>query len=257
LLLVVFNVRHSSMPKNVNSASRLVALLRGIPSHPDNTQTLEVWANLFQVTEQNPNRKSGVVAERLSAMYRELEVVREQMQKANYSEKLYEPAIAKVEHALSAMLLPNTWNQARHYLTPETFVALEFCSEILPDEEAQIASEELAEISARVEELATSLSDSQLPLRLRALVEHHVSLIRRALAEYPISGAKALRQAARTALGELVEVQETVKANRDAPEISKLGAVWKKVNEAADVALKAEKLARLGQKAWAMIESIL
>ena len=244
------------MPKNINSASRLVALLRGIPAHPDNTQTLEVWAKLFQITEQNPNRKSSAVAERLSAMYRELEVVREQMQKASYSENLYAPAIGKVEYALSTMLLPNTWNQPRQYLTPETFVALEFCSEILPDEEVQISLEELNEISARVEELAASLSGSGLPPRLVALVEHHVGLIRRALSEYPIFGAKALRQAARAALGELVEVRDTITANRDAPEISKLGAIWKKVNEAADVAIKGEKLAQLGQKAWAMLENL-
>ena len=245
------------MPKNINSASRLVSLIKGIPGHPDNTQTLEVWAKLFEVNESNANRKSGAVAERLSAMYHELEVVRDQMAKANYSEKPYAPAISKVEHAQSMMLLPSTWNQARQYLTPETLVALEFCSEILPDEEAQIAPDELAAIGKQVEELASSLSTSQLPARLRSLVEHHVSLIRRALAEYPITGAKALREAARTALGELVEVKETVKANRNAPEISKLGAVWKKVNEAADVALKAEKLAQLGQKAWAMLENIL
>ena len=97
------------MPKNINSASRLVALLRGIPAHPDNTQTLEVWATLFQITEQNPNRKSNAVAERLSAMYRELEAVREQMQKAKFSENLYAPAIGMVEHALSTMLLPSPW----------------------------------------------------------------------------------------------------------------------------------------------------
>lgn len=244
------------MPKNINSASRLVALLRGIPAHPDNTQTLEVWAQLFQISETNPNRKSSAVAERLSAMYRELEAVREQMQKANFSENLYAPAIEKAEHALSTMLLPSTWNQARQYLTAETFVALEFCSEILSDEEAQISLEELNEISTRVEELAASLSGSGLPPRLVALVEHHVGLIRRALSEYPICGAKALRQAARTALGELVEVKDTITANREAPEISKLGAIWKKVNEAADVALKGEKLAQLGQKAWAMLENL-
>ena len=68
--------------------------------------------------------------------------------------------------------------------------------------------------------------------------------------------SKALRQAARAALGELVEVRDTITANRDAPEISKLGAIWKKVNEAADVAIKGEKLAQLGQKAWAMLENL-
>jgi len=245
------------MPQNINSASRLVTLLRAIPSYPDNTQTLEVWAKLFQVIDNNRNKTSNAVAERLGAMYRELEVVRELMQKANYSEKLYAPSIARVENAISTLLLPGTWNQARQHLTAETFVALEFCGEILPSEETQIASAELDEIKARIDELAASLADSQLPLRLRTLIEHHVDLIRRALAEYPISGAKALRQAARTALGELIELKETVEANRDAPEINNLGVVWKKVNEAADLALKAEKLVQLGHKVWAMLDSAL
>jgi len=245
------------MPQNINSASRLVALLRKIPSYPENTQAVEVWAILFGVNATNPNKKSGEVSERLNAMYRELEVVRDQMAKANYSEKLYWPATEKVENALSMMLLPGSWNNARQYLTAETLIALEFCSEILPDEEAQITSEELAEIDTRIEELSALLSDSQLPERLRALIEHHILLIRRAITEYPIAGARVLREAGRTALGEIIEVKESFDANCDAHEMIKLGALWKKVNEAADIALKAEKLAQLGQKAWAMIDCIL
>lgn len=244
------------MPKNINSASRLVALLQSIPAHPDNTQTLEVWAKLFDVGEQNPNKKAAVVGERLSAMYRELELMCEQMQKANFSEDLYASSASRVEQALSTMLLPATWNQARQYLTPETFVALSFCGEILPDEETQIGSEELSEIRAQIEVLRASLADSQLPPRLHALVEHHIKLILTALAEYPISGAKVLREAARTALGEIIEVKETITEYREAREISKLGEVWKKVNQTADIALKAEKLAQLGQKAWAMLENL-
>lgn len=245
------------MPKNINSASRLVTLINSIPGHPDNTQTLEVWAKLFNISEQNPNKKAAVVSQRLSAMYRELELIREQMRNANYSESLYAGPISKVENALSTMLLPTTWNQVRQYLTSETLVALSFCSEILPDEETQIDSEEMSEIRAQVDDLRASLENSQLPVRLRALIEHHIELILTALAEYPITGAKALREAARTALGEIVEVKDAVAERREAPEISKLGGLWKKVNQAADAALKAEKLAQLGQKAWAMLENLL
>jgi hypothetical protein len=218
---------------------------------------LEVWAKLFEIDEQNSNKKAAVVAVRLGAMYRELERVEEQMQKANFSDSLYASSISKVEHALSTMLLPVTWNQARQYLTPEIFVALSFCGEILPDEETRIGFEELSEIRAQVDDLRTSLADSQLPPRLHALIEHHIDLILTALAEYPITGAKALREAARTALGEIVEVKEAVAENRKALEISKLGELWKKVNQTADIALKAEKLAQLGQKAWAVLESVL
>lgn len=245
------------MPNNINSASRLHALLKSIPAHKDNTQTLEVWTKLFDLSEPNLNKKSMAVAERLGWMYREIELIREQMQKANFSENLYVPATSKLEHALSNMLLPGTWNQVRQYLTPEVFVALAFCAEILPDEESLLSPDEFQEIQTLVSDLRESLSNSQLPPRLHALIEHHVELIQRALAEYPIVGAKALREAARTGLGELVEVKDVVKANRETPEISKLAAAWKKVNEAADVALKAEKLSQLGQKAWAMLESLL
>ncbi|UCV19451.1 hypothetical protein [Ferribacterium limneticum] len=234
----------------------MVTLLKNIPGHPDNIQTLEVWAALFGINEPNKNKKSAAVAELLAAMYRELELIREQMQKANFSESLYSSSVTRIEDALSTMLLPATWNQVRQYLTPETFVALSFCGEILPDEETQIEPAELTEIHALIDELQVSLSDSQLPPRLNKLVEHHIDLIRRALAEYPISGAKTLREAARTALGELIEEKEIVATNREAPEINKLGSVWKKVNEAADTALKAEKLSQLGQKAWAMLENV-
>lgn len=245
------------MANNINSASRLHALLKKASGNSAQTQILEVWANLFEVAEANPNKKSIAVAERLGSMFREVNLIREQMDKTDFGESLYSSALSKIELALSTMILSGTWNSAQQYLTPETLVALEFCGEILPDEEALISSEELAEIRSRVKDLQESLSSSQLPPRLRTLVEHHIDLILRALAEYPIAGAMALREAARTGLGEFMEVSETVKANRGAPEISMLGAVWDKVNKAADVALKAEKLAQLGQKAWSMLENIL
>jgi hypothetical protein len=96
------------MPNNINSASRLVSLLKSIPGHPDSTQTLEVWANLFGVSEPNINKKSVAVAELLAVMYRELELIREQMQHAGFSESLYASSITRVEYALSTLQLPST-----------------------------------------------------------------------------------------------------------------------------------------------------
>lgn len=244
------------MPKNTNSASRLVNLLSNIPGHPDNTQTLEVWANVFAIEEPNPNKKSAAVAELLNAMYRELEVIRKQMAAGDFSESLFAPSMMRMEHALSSLLLPGAWVQARQHLTAETLLALAFCGEILPDEESVIEPSEIAEIKFQVDELQALLTQSTLPIRLRVLVEHHIALIRRALAEYPIVGAKALREAAHTAYGELAEAQDAVTANKDAPEISKLGSVWKKVNDATDLALKAEKLSQLAHKIWDVLGNI-
>lgn len=82
------------------------------------------------------------------------------------------------------------------------------------------------------------------------LIKHHVQLIRQALAEYPIAGAKAFREAVRTAVGELVEVRRDLEEHAQAPEVGRLATVWKRVSSAADLALKVDKLIQLGEKGW-------
>ena len=244
------------MPKKINAASRLQAILQTGLTYPENAQTLEVWATLFSISESSPNRKSLAVAEQLKCMHRELVCAMDQMREGQYREDLYSGAFAQIEESFSAMYLPGTWNQVKQYLPPQTMTALDFCSELLPDEESAISEEDLGDIKKRVDELREFLDQANLPKRLKILIAHHIGLINRALAEYPILGAKALREAAREGLGELIEVRDTVQANHDAPEIDKLGQVWKKVNEAADAALKMDKLAQVGQKAWALLENI-
>jgi hypothetical protein len=241
------------MPKNINSASRLVALLQNATNLQGNLQTLEIWALLFKINEANHHKKSILVVERLGAMYREIDLVRDQMQEAKYSEALYVPALSRLENALSTMLLPNTWQTVSQYLTPETFVALSFCGEILPNEELLISPDDLASIEVQVQELEDLLTTSTIPPSLRALIAHHITIIRKALAEYPIAGAKALREAGRAVVGDFVEAHEKIKSHRDSPEVTKLSDVWKRVNDAASIALKTEKIAQLGQKVWEAI----
>jgi hypothetical protein len=235
------------LPNNINSASRIYSLLQQASSAPENKQVLEVWANIFLIEEPNPNIKAALVSERLRWIYKELELITTQMKDSNFSESLYSDAITNIEHAISTMILSAGWSSSKQYLRPETLKALEFCCEILPDEESQISPNELMQIQKLVDELSKSLTTSELPPRLIALIKHHIELIERALAEYPITGAKALREAARTGLGEIIEIKSEITASQDAPEISKLGELWKTVNKYADGALKIGGLAQLAQ----------
>jgi len=153
------------------------------------------------------------------------------------------------------MLLGQSWVHVRQYLTPETMTALAFCAQILPDEESQISPEEIEDIRVCLADLKCCLDDTTVPTRLRSLIEHHVALIECALIEYPISGAIAFREAGRTALGEMIEAKDQISVAKDHQVISKLDKTWKKVNGAADTALKAEKLVQLGQRAWDSLSS--
>lgn len=244
------------MPKHHNSATRLHALFSSLQSPSDQTQVLAGWVQAFSISESTTKRQAIEVARRLEAVSRELELVRVGMGKADYSASLYETAIAAFEEAASPMLLPHTWNNIRQHLTPQNLLALQFCSELLPDEESLISSQELEEILALVADLRVAAQSESIPPSLCALLLHHVELIERAIASYPIAGVKALREAAQTGLGELVEAKDAVAEHSKSEEVSKLARAWKKVSEVADGAIKLDKLVQVGHKAWNLIESI-
>ncbi len=246
------------MSKNINSASRLHAVLSQAAGMSTNASSLAVWEQIFQIQEEpSEARKAVLISERLRWLHQQLEIVRTQMKQANISENLYTAAFNNIEQAISTLILPTQWNNGVQYLKPETLLALEFCSEILPDEELLIDPETLEEIRSMVQELEKSLAVTDLPESLITLILHHIELINRALNQYPITGAKALREAARTAIGELIEAKDEVKANNNSEEVAQLGRVWGKINNTADVVIKADKLAQLGSKAWAYLENLL
>jgi hypothetical protein len=244
------------MPKHNNPASRLHGVFSQLQGYSDQTQVLSGWVQTFAISESTPKRQAIEVARRLETVNRELDLVRNGMSQATYSPPLYEGALSAFEEAASPMLLPHAWNSVRQYLTPQNLLALEFCSEILPHEELLISSEELTEILGLVTDLREAAQSENIPTSLRALLFHHVELIERAVTAYPITGVKALREAAQTGLGELVESKDAVAEYSNSAEVSKLAKAWKKVGEVADGALKVDKLIQVGHKAWSLIETI-
>jgi hypothetical protein len=246
------------MPHQRNSALRLHAFISALPHHADNTQVLSAWAKALAVETTDGNRQARLVTEQLSLLANEIDFVRHGMTQADFSQHLYASALSAMEAALSPMQLPGTWNSVRQYFKPEHLLALQFCSEILPDEEDEISQEDLSTIQALVaelEELANRSSD--IPIRLRQLLLNQTANIRGALAGYRIAGAKALRDAVRSSYGELVEAKDVITAHKDSPEVSKLAEVWRKVNTVADTALKVDGFAQLGHRVWLFIESVI
>jgi hypothetical protein len=245
------------MPKHLNAASRLYSIFEATHNSSKDTDTvIVVWSRFFKIEELRHPKLVAAVSDRLVKMQFEIELVEKQMQTLGFSESLYQVAIQNAEASISPWLISSQWNSVKQYLTPQFFTALGFCAELLPDEEKLISEEEISEICKSVDELEEVLLSTSLPERLRALIAHHVSLIRKAVEEYPIRGAISLREAGRTALGELIEIKDEVAEHKTAPEIDKLGDTWKRVNNAADAALKMEKIAQLGTKAWTAIQNI-
>lgn len=242
--------------RHINSASRIHALLSAAIQQPDKA-IWGVWADVFEVKGVDDTETAELVLERLHWLQIELQLLRSQVEQLPLSKHLYEGALTRIRSIISPLNLPAGWQGLRGNLSPDVLLALAFLNEALPDEESAIPPSELQAIILQIEELSEALTDASLPASLRTLIEHHIHLIRTALAQYKISGARALREAGRTALGEIIERKEELKTEKGAEVVSRLGKVWKHVNSAADIALKAEKMAQLGHRAWDVISSLL
>jgi hypothetical protein len=217
---------------------------------------MSVWLQAWMITETTQKGQALEVVRCLENVNRELDLVRKGMNQATFSSSLYENAISAFEEAASPMLLPHTWSSVRQYLTPQNIISLEYCSEILPDEEALVPSDELSEILGLVSELRDAANSENIPAILKAIMLHHVELIEKAIASYPITGVKALKVAVQTGIGELYLSKNVVIEHKNTPELSKLAEVWEKVSDAADTALKLDKLVQVSQRAWNFIETI-
>jgi hypothetical protein len=245
------------MTSKRNSATRILAVLEVALREPQNPPTHSVWAKALGLDVNGSPRTLQSVVQLLTAMSAELDLAREHLAKIDFTKSLYEIPLDKIENAISPIHFTNSWLQVSHLLAPDVIISLKFLVEILPDEESEISEESLEEINRKVEELRASAEDSEIPLRLARLISHHIKLIERALSEYQITGAKAFREVARTALGEMIEAKDELAKEKNSPTVEKLKSAWDTVNKVTDTALKSEKVAQLGQKAWETLSNLL
>jgi hypothetical protein len=199
---------------------------------------------------------------RLIWLQEELNAIREGMKEKNFSESLYEPSLAQVQNAFAPLALGMKWaDNGRVHLKAEVLSALAFCAEILPDEEAAVSEDDLAAIRSAAAELEVLLEVTTLPAQLRAIIKHHIDLIHAALDKYPIAGVAALRDAAWTAAGELMQAQSDPGMGgtdfSSQTEVKQLHGLWDKVNSTVEAAVKTESIYQLGTTAYALAQKLL
>lgn len=245
------------MPKKINSAYRIHKILSSTSGQPPNSPTIGVWASAFDITESSGTKVGLKVAQRLGSLLNELTLMKSQLLKSDIEEETYTSDIQQIELAIDPAYFNSTWNSVTQYLTPVTIKSLLIFSQSLPNEETEITSDEINELFARLSELESFLENSTLPDRLIQLIRNHIYLIREALYEYPIAGAKALIEAKRAAYGEITEVKDALKENENTTEIKKHFEVLKHLRNLADRAIRIQGVVEIGKRAKPWLESFL
>lgn len=234
----------------VNSASRLHLILDEGSALSGDTATLKAWALLLHMKEPYDVGLSIDVSERLLWLNQELEILKRQLPRAGIHEQRQDSVLKHIEQALSPVYLASDWKKVKQFLSADTITSLQQWAETLPETENPIEYEEMEAIHAQAEEIEGLLDSSALHEELKFLVSRHVKSIRRAIARYPISGCRALKEGAYVAFGELTDIEEALKESRNKPEISKLIDVWNKLNQLANRATVEEKTIKRSGNPW-------
>lgn len=237
------------MSEKQNSASRLADALSQALAQPDNIAAADVWLKVFKKpSTNNQHEKFFFASNRLSLLFAELNSIREYLKGAGFSTNTYEPSLQKIENAISPSVLHVGWAAVKPNLSLEVLTSLNFCKDLMPDEEMEISEEDLQSLAEEVDSLQAHLDNSELPTHLRSIIKRYIDSIWEALDEYPITGAKSFKSANRKIVGELIEAQAEIKESTEEPALKKFGSLFKRVNDIADTAIKADKLMQLGHK---------
>jgi len=213
------------------------------------------WLRVLDIKSIKKDRDHILVYNRIQLLLDELNLLRDKLHLLSVSPAVFEPSLAKLEKALSPAILHTTAEHVRQHLSEDVYTGLAFSSELILEEEEAISEGDFREFVGLVNQLDLLLQDGSLPTSLVVLIRNHIRLAELAIAQYPIRGAIALKDAVKSAIGDLAFEAESLRpAGRDNAE--KIQRLWTKANEMADGAIKVDNLVQLGGRAMKFLSDL-
>jgi hypothetical protein len=187
-----------------NSATRVLRAydaVIGVQGVPNDASFLARWARAFEV-DGGPSEEDQVVV-LLQALRSEIDVTRTAAIERGIAAELLDPGFAHFLGATSIARLSNPWaNLAGNITPPHIRLPFAWCDWALRDTAEIEQPAEIGVLSDLLDELETVLKDADLQPFVRAFTQRQVDAIRNALRLYRVSGAKAVKAALRSVVGD-------------------------------------------------------
>lgn len=233
-----------------NSAARIHSIVLKATQVQGKT-AVQLWADVFGLVDENPRVLMIEVAQRLVWLDSELNALVEYLKtERNYPEQGYLAVQSGVRNAASPHLLGSQRDNIIAHLRPDVVASLYQMALNLPDEEERIAPEQFSKFEGILNDLAASLSDTEIGDFLSGVLRRHIRLLRRALDAYPIWGVRAFSDSLRDALGDLFCIQEIERSGgeisaKGMSTVNTLKSLWKSVGSIVAEVDKVKKLVTL------------
>ncbi|OHE10005.1 MAG: hypothetical protein A2513_07855 [Sulfurimonas sp. RIFOXYD12_FULL_33_39] len=230
------------MENKTNSAIRLNKIVHSAYNN-DSKIIVDVWKSIFNIDEPNKHSTEVAVMECLNNLNDEFELFKQKMDKTGFSKKLYESEIKQLQNHLIVLTgINGDWQSRKQKITDVQFKILDFCSEILPNDEIPINDEEIEELKKLLDELEDFIENNSLPTDLNSIIKKHILKIKTALYSYNIKGANVFDEVLQSAYGEVIKNHDLF-ANKLNTEIkNKLSKVWIRVQTVYKTAKNAEQV---------------
>jgi len=188
------------MVKTNNAAGRLYQVLARARAQPKPESTSKVWASVFGLGEDDV---IGVY-HCLIVMQGVLdEVERELVSIPELNTELYLSCVPQIQKVITPIQLNATWTHYGEHLSESVMTTLAFCADKLAEfaSEVPIEPDELNGLQADVDSLFERVERSSLDPLLKEIVLDFLEAIRRAVVEYRLRGARALREVLEATIG--------------------------------------------------------
>ena len=177
-----------------NSAKRVLNLVHAVQNKPDSPSAAETWAEAFGLDVVSSKTDPHDVNQQLTLLRHELDLLEEKMLASSFSENLFKPYIKRVRLTVTTNNIGASWNNYKNNLSPETILALRYCSEIL-ENEPTADFDELEKVLSDLEQFKESINSSSVNGVTYDFVISQINIIEKAIRSYPIVGGAAIKKA--------------------------------------------------------------
>jgi hypothetical protein len=230
----------------MNPASRILAIYdKALNFQPGaGAPYLRLWGSVFGISENADHTHEDEVVAGLAALRGEIGLARTRLVEKGCPLQLFDSQLNRIKAIASPTLLNQDCKGVKAEHKNDVRLALEWAAWVLPDEEAEVATEDIASLAAELIDIEESITQLDLAPQTRDFMLRQIGLIRAALRLYGINGIAPVEEALEQSIGVL---KRSAAATKDlegaAPEVK---GVWRRVagvlTRVADLADKVDKV---------------
>ncbi len=235
------------MASRNNAAGRLHNVLTQALSI-GNMGTFQMWANVLDVSAADKSE----LFRRIFLLHNLVDEIKTKITGINgIKTELYLSRLPIIENVIKTTNYDTAWDNHKSQLNEAAMLNLEYCAEALTQyDEQPIDEDELTKLTQDIHELAERLHSSDLQEVLKIVILEQIEIIRRAISEYRIRGAKGIHDEVAYCYGKTLRLYGLFDTNKDKEEVKSL---WSILSRADNLTTVAMNLIQIGNQALKLL----